>query len=367
MQFYIKNFDVSLCKIELYQSEITGIFSCKVISVYENDLCTALIGHDIPGWVLKRKPYIRRKNIEQLLARLGIKNIEQYFCLTFGLSLTDALWICPVDTSLLWQNINLYDNTFNKYVANFAFSGEGTVNRSTSPEFSTNGELPKCWKRLSGGIYLYKGGSEGYINSGREPFSEYYATQLLNAVQNTDYVSYTCKKYHNKIVSTCKLFTSKDSGFIPQSRMIPYYETFEQLFLSVKNSSYWDSFRKMLVFDTLIVNDDRHLGNFGYMRDNHTGAVGKFAPVFDNGCGCLTYYYNSRSEISESDIKKYIDAKAMSSGADFVTVAGQCLDAELRSILKNLKHFEFTAHPLDNRDIRIINIMLQYQLKKLVG
>ena len=39
----------------------------------------------------------------------------------------------------------------------------------------------------------------------------------------------------------------------------------------------------MLVFDAVILNEDRHFGNFGVLRDNHTGKIIAPAPVFDNG------------------------------------------------------------------------------------
>ena len=39
----------------------------------------------------------------------------------------------------------------------------------------------------------------------------------------------------------------------------------------------------MLVFDAVIYNEDRHFGNFGVLRDNHTGKVIGAAPIFDNG------------------------------------------------------------------------------------
>ena len=39
----------------------------------------------------------------------------------------------------------------------------------------------------------------------------------------------------------------------------------------------------MLVFDALIYNEDRHFGNFGVLRDNHSGNIIAPAPIFDNG------------------------------------------------------------------------------------
>lgn len=43
------------------------------------------------------------------------------------------------------------------------------------------------------------------------------------------------------------------------------------------------------MFDALIYNKDRHSGNFGLLRDNHTGQIVTPAPVFDNGLSLMAF------------------------------------------------------------------------------
>ena len=38
--------------------------------------------------------------------------------------------------------------------------------------------LPKAWRHTNDGIYLYKGGTTGTSNPRREPYCEYYASQI---------------------------------------------------------------------------------------------------------------------------------------------------------------------------------------------
>lgn len=45
----------------------------------------------------------------------------------------------------------------------------------------------------------------------------------------------------------------------------------------------FEDYASMMVFDALICNTDRHLTNFGVLRNSHTGDVLGMAPVFDNG------------------------------------------------------------------------------------
>lgn len=50
-----------------------------------------------------------------------------------------------------------------------------------------------------------------------------------------------------------------------------------------------EQLRSMLVFDALFYNEDRHFGNFGILRDNHSGKIIALAPIFDNGLSLLCY------------------------------------------------------------------------------
>lgn len=50
------------------------------------------------------------------------------------------------------------------------------------------------------------------------------------------------------------------------------------------------AFRSMLVFDAVVMNPDRRMGNYGVLRDNETGRVLGFAPVFGNNLALLPQY-----------------------------------------------------------------------------
>lgn len=49
----------------------------------------------------------------------------------------------------------------------------------------------------------------------------------------------------------------------------------------------------MLVFDAVIRNTDRHLGNFGFLVDSHTNKLLQPAPIFDNGLSLYCYALDS--------------------------------------------------------------------------
>ena len=47
-------------------------------------------------------------------------------------------------------------------------------------------------------------------------------------------------------------------------------------------------FADIFLFDALIFNTDRHMGNFGYLVDNDTNEIVGAAPIFDNGYGLFS-------------------------------------------------------------------------------
>ena len=85
-------------------------------------------------------------------------------------------------------------------------------------------------------------------------------------------------------------FTNIDTAYIPIGRIVrtggiaaclAYYDKL--------GPEFSEQIRSMLVFDALIYNEDRHFGNFGVLRDNHSGNIIAPAPIFDNGLSLFCY------------------------------------------------------------------------------
>ena len=139
-----------------------------------------------------------------------------------GLSLNDAYWIVSAEDNIEWSKANLYSNRISRVLARIAFTGYGSNERSSlgsSPEFTTNGILPKCWRRVNGKIILYKGGTSGASNTGNEPYSEGYA-YLIGAAMGADVVPYQLSKWKGMLCSTCELFTDEETAFVPIGRLV---------------------------------------------------------------------------------------------------------------------------------------------------
>lgn len=166
-------------------------------------------------WLTRRIVPKHRHYIQMMLGNLGIfhKDAKAIIEICKGLSLNDVYWVVSDDFKGAWKDFNLYDNEFSKTLAVMAFTGgfRGEFNAeresSSSPEFTTNGMLAKCWRRRDGRVLLYKSGTEGAANTGFELYSEFYAAQLAEALGNFGYL---INNDTNEIVGAAPIF---DNGY----------------------------------------------------------------------------------------------------------------------------------------------------------
>ena len=127
-----------------------------------------------------------------------------------GLSLNDSFWVVPLGFAGRFKDYNLYQNRFSDALSQVAFTGAGKSSETfiLSPELTTHGMLPKAWRRIEGdGICLYKGGTTGAANAGREPYSEYYACQIAERM-GLKAVHYELETWEDTLASKCRLFTN---------------------------------------------------------------------------------------------------------------------------------------------------------------
>ncbi len=312
-----------------------------------------------------RKPPKNRAYIDILLDKMQIKSMSGYLNVSYALSLNDTLWVKPENALLTWNEVSLYVNEFNDIIAHLAFSGQGLAGlplKSTSPEFSTEGMLPKCWKRFDGKIYLLKGGTSGCSNTGNEPYSEYYVTQIEEAMQLPKFVSYDLIKFKGMLASKCELFTSEDYGYRPFYAMYSPKDMFGVI-SAYKSLGMIDDFNDLMILDAVTLNTDRHLSNYGFLIDNNTLEIIDSAPIFDNGLGLLPYY------VMENDLMTYAAKMAQNSGLSFSTIAQLCLTDRQRKMLKRLIGFKFKRHPtynLPEERLERLELLVQERVKTLL-
>ncbi|HAG13089.1 MAG TPA: protein kinase, partial [Ruminococcus sp.] len=230
------------------------------------------------------------------------------------------------------------------------FTGYGssvTTSLMSSPEFTTNGMLPKCWRRVDGRILLYKGGTSGASNSGNEPYSEFYAAQIAQTL-GIRAIPYGLSNWKGELCSTCELFTSKEYAFLPVGRLVTrggmaaVREYYQKL-----GAEYVDALNDMLVLDAVICNTDRHYGNFGLLIDNHTNQITAPAPLFDHGNSLFNFAVGGDLQDADS-LAAYADSLVPAVYDDFIGTAKAVMTKRHRDALRKLLNFRFKRHPRYN-------------------
>lgn len=248
------------------------------------DLSRWFRGRGIPAW---------RDQLSVLLARLGVQTPEELLDKSFGLSLSDQYWLKPANSTVTYDDINFFDHDFDSadfLEASFSNSSnrKGRVASLYSPNNTTDGMLRKTWVIEGGKRYLLKG---GYKGDSLQPFNEVLATWICERL-GFSHIEYTLGEAKGKIVSRCECFTTKDTEIIPayqvlhgreQQESFADYEEYVRILEEKGIADAREQLENMLVLDFLIMNEDRHLNNFGVVRDVRTLEWPRPTPIFDNG------------------------------------------------------------------------------------
>ena len=347
--FLLKYYNEPLISFEILEDPLDGQ-SCRIYSVEERmrqffPIGLQLTDTGLMSWLRSRVIPRNREFVDAFLARNGLthSNTRGIIEISKGLSLNDCYWVVNTDFTGRYEDYNLYENEFVKILSLIAYTGYGSSRVggfTSSPEFTTGGMLKKGWRRLNGVTLLYKGGTSGAANAGNEPYSEYYASQIA-ARMGIAHVDYGLAMWKGSLCSTCRLFTDIDHSYVPIYRFFerPTLKGIAEFTKEIGPEVY-DAFADMMIFDALILNEDRHFGNFGLMIDNKTNRPYAMAPAFDHGLSLLNFAMKDDFE----NIEAYAATRLTSSGTAFNDVAREFMSARQKKQLRRLIGFNFEPH-----------------------
>ena len=375
--YILKHFDKNLIEFRFVSSALAGT-GVEIVQIYDEHKTFFPLGLQIDSssllsWIKSRTIPKNRDFVYKILMELDLSfdDIEGIVSISKSLSLNDCYWIVKKDFQGLFKDYNLYDNDFNKTLSLLAYTGYASVKKQgfiSSPEFTTNGMLAKAWRRDpqgKKGIYLYKSGSSGCANCGKEPYSEFYASQIA-LTMGLDATHYGLGKWRGRLNSTCELFSSKEFSFVPIYHLVHEggWEAVLNYYKTLGNEFYTDLI-DMIIFDVIIVNTDRHFGNFGLLVDSHSNQIVKTAPIFDNG---LSLFGDAMDDDMEQ-IDKYAQTKSMKNAGDFLHFAHTIMTADTKKRVKRLINFKFEKHPSYNlpaKRLRQIEGFIARRVSKLL-
>ena len=376
MNYILKQFDTPLLKFSATTD--TSDPEIEILWVDEENrqqlpMDLELKEDSLRRWLKRRTIPKNRAYVHNLLAKCGL-NLNRPMSiidLCKGLSLNDSYWVVKEDDPSTFEKVNLYGNRFSNVLAWMAFTGYGSSLRTSllsSPEFTTNGMLPKCWRRISGKIYLFKGGTQGASNTGFEPYSEFYAYQVAQAM-GIEAVPYTLSQWKGILCSKCELFTNQQTAFLPVGHLVTrggmaavkeYYQSLGE--------QYWNALVDMLVFDAVVCNVDRHFGNFGFLVDSQTNRIKAPAPLFDHG-NSLFNFAGSDCWEDEQVLEEYIQTLVPSVYDDFIGTAREIMDERSHQQLRHLLNFKFkknSRYNLPDRRLKMIEKQIQKRARALL-
>lgn len=373
--YSLRIYDTELMKFSMEKRGLSGLVADIL---YKNEKYVNLIpldmeqtGEGIIRWLERRVIPKNRAFVDEILKTLGLSHNDTKGIIDVcrGLSLNDSYWVVPEDFEGKFSQYNLYENRFSEILALVAYTGAGGSRQAftTSPELTTGGMLPKAWRYVENdGIYLYKGGTTGASNTGREPYCEYYASQIAETMR-LNAVHYDLENWKGITASKCALFTDIDTAYIPVGRIVRSGGIAACLaWYKELGDEFSEQLCSMLVFDALIYNEDRHFGNFGVLRDNRSGRIIAPAPVFDNGFSLFCYAGREDYE----NLNKYAGTRSNPYNISYEDVCAEVMGAKQKEQLRRMIGFRFKRHEslnLPEEHLTAIEKHLEGRVRKLLA
>lgn len=385
--------DIPLIEFSLYKTLKQGLnlvsfsYVLHIDKVYDEH--KALFPKDFFGridadslmiWIKRRKAPKNRAFVDKILSVFEDDgNPLKYIDISHALSLNDAYWITNNYTDDKWSDFNLYEHPFDEVLQQVAFTGyshkiSGVI---TSPELTSKGALKKCWSNRSDGIYLMKGDGMAREDNRSQVTGEFYAAQVAK-VMGFPHIDYDLELFSHKsgereLVCLCKLFTSADVGYVDAftyfkgkgvdvSALDPADVGVQDMLSSLYGA---DAYADIMLFDSIIGNQDRHYGNFGMLVDNNTGEYLNPAPLFDNGYSLLCNAAEQDLQELDTYVKEYLSCRYLPLDLQ----AKWFVQARHLSNLRRLLNFKFEKHPkynIDDKVLRILNKFIQSRAKQII-
>ncbi len=326
-------------------------------------------GRGIPSW---------RDKLDLLLHRLDIIAPSELLDKAFGLSLSDQFWLKPYDSDIKYDDINFFDNDFDytEFMEASLSLNTKTIASGESlktPNNTTDGMLKKAWIIEDKTRYLLKG---GYKNEILQPFNEVLASMICERL-GFNHVTYTIDTYKDMVVSKCPCFITKDTELITAYQIrndmkrhdsIEDYEDYVKLLERKGIKDAREKLENMYILDFLIMNEDRHLNNFGIIRDVNTLEWLDMAPIFDNGQSLNIQDYNDEEVVISGHGRLFYEVKPFDEiikvVKDIKRIDASKLDGiveEFDSLLHKYQHIT----KMTDRRINKLCILLNRQINKL--
>ena len=239
-------------------------------------------------WWLRRAVPISQGNIAALLQQEGIPSTQRLLVQNLGLSLSDHYWIKPSGSELTWKDVSPFSNAFSSL-------SEAASAQFYSPDAALQGDLIKKWLIVDDARCLLKGNRGA---NSQQSLNEVLVSILHEKQGFSNHVQYRPVKFTGSASEQygciCEDFASEALEFIPaidvvdsekKDNAVSTYEHFIHVCIErgLPEQEVRGFLEYQILTDFVLTNTDRHLNNFGVLRDSRTLRFVQMAPIFDSG------------------------------------------------------------------------------------
>lgn len=290
MEKILMHKNIEVARLAVRYGKIVGcmeIFNMDHMPVGTHTKHHQMIVPLLQSWQSMRTIPDGRDGLADLIHNIGAAPYEAAIR-SRGLSLTDCYWFKDIDEDLRWEEVSFAKKGFSSDVSGVLDAAKENSDIDSiciSPDFSTDGMLKKTWVCINGIPSLVKAAKLGFEYACA---NEVIASRIADLIGVSHVPYFLLKLRSGRIACICPSFIPDDSSeyvcslaysheFFGESRTL--YERLTRIGL--------ESFlQKMIAFDLLIGNTDRHEKNFGFLRNPDTLDILGPAPLFDSGL-CL--------------------------------------------------------------------------------
>ncbi len=334
---------------------------------------------ELSEWFIGRGIPSLRDDLDLLLAKLNVTTAKELLDKAFGLSLSDQYWIKPYDSSVEYKEINFFEHDFNSAdFTNATFSNSNDYSTKISlisPNNTTDGRLKKTWIIDNHKRYLLKG---GFKNEIMQPFNEVLASTICERL-GFYHTKYSIAIISNKVVSKCECFINKDTEFVTAYQILHNncnkenaYEEYINILENHGIDKAREKIEDMFILDYIIMNEDRHLNNFGIIRDVNTLKWLDVTPIFDNGQSLNILDYNDEEIIVGGQGRFFYHVDNFDKILDYIKDIKRFDLSKLDGVVEEfddlLHQYQNITHMTDRRINKICTLLLSRinKLKRII-
>lgn len=250
--------------------------------------------NNVEGWLASRAIDSHRTNSRLLKKALRLRAADDASTALAvnAATVTDCYWFKPEGCDAVYEDIRFKENYFDKLALHGDPDSFGKK-PSRTPELTNTGSYEKCWRLINGEWWMYKSGNDN------EYFSELFICKLSQklGLPTAHY------EMHDGYIRTRNFVTGTNANFEPIASLTDdddYGNCFDIIYAISPLLA--EDYLKIIWMDTICFNMDRHVQNFGFLRDRDSGEILSMAPNYDNNIALISRGYPKRADRKEDGL-----------------------------------------------------------------